>query len=441
MASASYQQTAEEFRPAKVITSTATPTQVEVLTHPARFKAVVATRKWGKSTCGMLHVMATVAKPKRGGLFQWIAPTYRQARGPFRTLYGALRGAGQVIAHDAQAMTIDLATGWRVDFRSAEVDDNLRGDGPHAAIIDEIAQIKDETYDEVIRPSFSATGASCMFLGTPKGRRGVGWRIWSRGQPDPITKQSRDPLYRSWRFTCYDATFIPRAEWEEAKRTTSARAFAQEFMAEFLETEGVVFEEVRKRRATPILGEPVGIGADWAKDQDFTWFVAVGARSGAVLKVQRLPHRINYLQQVNALVEFCREFEGRGFFCCHDKTGVGNAVDDIMLQRDDRFFNEYNLESFLFTHKTKNEIVDEAIVDFESGRLGFIASMLDEPIYNTLIKEHEEFALEVSNTGKITYGAPDGFHDDAVMATILANRARARVAQGEMEFAPAVSFL
>lgn len=417
--------------PSKVIETTATPTQISVLTHPARFKSVVATRKWGKSTCGKLKVIARVGKPKRGGLFQWIAPTYRQAKPVFRDLYYVFKGMGQLVAHDSQQLTLDLATGWRFDCRSAEAAENLRGDTPDELVIDEIAQIKQEHYDEVIRPSFMTTQAPVLFLGTPKGRRGVGYKNWMRGQADPVTGRPIDPLYKSWRFTCYDATFIPRSEIEEAKRTLSKRAFAQELMAEFLDTEGVVFEDVRSRRCAPLEGEPVGIGADWAKSVDYTWFVATGCVSGAVQKVQRLPHRMSYIQQVGALVEFCKEFQGRGYFVCHDKTGVGNAIDDILLQQYGNFFqSEINLESFTFTSASKNELVEEGIVAFEAGQLGFVRGGEVEPVYELLIKEHEDFALEVSNKGRISYGAPDGFHDDAVMATLLSNRARRRVAAG-----------
>lgn len=416
-------------QPAKVIRTTATPTQMQALVHPARYKSLVCTRKWGKSTWGKLKVYGRVGHPKRNGLFQWIAPTYRQAKPIYRDLFYTFQRMGQLVGHDAQQLTLDLATGWRIDFRSAEAAENLRGDTPDEIVIDEIAQIEDEKWEEVIRPSIMTTQAPVSFLGTPKGRQGVAYKMYMRGQCDPMTGRPVDPLYKSWKFTCYDATFIPRSEIEQAKATMSARAFAQELMAEFLDTDGVVFERVRSRRAVPIEDEPVGIGADWAKSYDFTWFVAVGCLSGAIQKVMRLPHRMSYIEQVRALVEFCKEFTGRGYFVCHDKTGVGDAVDDILLQQfGDFFVSEINLESFKFTEASKRELVEEGIVAFESGNLGFVRSGEVEPIYETLIREHENFSLEVSPRGKISYGAPDGMHDDAVIATLLANRARRRVA-------------
>lgn len=434
MPSANFSKIPERDRvkaPSRAIETTATPTQVTVLTHPARFKSIVATRKWGKSTCGKLVVIKRVGAPKRGGLFQWIAPTYRQCQPVYRDLKYVFQSMGQLVAHNSQALQLDLATGWRVDFRSTEAAENIRGDTPDEIVVDEIGQIEDEKYDEIIRPSIMTTQAPVTFLGTPKGRRGIGYKMWVRGQSDPTTGRPLDPLYKSWRFTCYDATFIPRSEIEEAKRTMSDRAFRQELMAEFLDTSGVVFENVRARRATPIEGEPVGIGADWAKDVDYTWFVATGCVSGAIQAVQRLPHRVSYIEQVRLLVEFCKQFQGRGYFVCHDKTGVGNAIDDILLQQFGEFFqSEINLESFIFTTKTKNEIVEEGIVAFEAGQLGFVRAGENEPVYETLIREHEEFALDVSERGKISYGAPDGLHDDAVMATLLSNRARRRVAAG-----------
>ena len=212
-------------------------------------------------------------------------------------------------------------------------------------------------------------------------------------------------------------------------------------VAEFLDTTGVVFEEVRRRRAEPINDEPVGIGADWAKDVDRTWFVAIGAESGAILKIQRLPLKLNYFTQTELFKQFCEEYQGRGFFACHDKTGVGNAVDDLLTLRPDGFFGEHNLESFIFTHKTKSELVEAGVVNFESGRLGFPTKSVGDELYDVLIQEHEEFSLEVGKTGKISYGAPGGSHDDAVMATMLANRAVSRVGNREYGGVPTITML
>ena len=75
-----------------------------------------------------------------------------------------------------------------------------------------------------------------------------------------------------------------------------------------------------------------------------------------------------------------------------------------------------------------------------SNRVGVVAEVVD-PDYETLIKEHEDFTLAVGKAGRVSYGAPQGFHDDAVMATALANRARRGLHRAYTLHRPGVGFL
>ncbi len=427
--------------PARVIELPGHWGQLRVMASPARFKWIYSSRRWGKTTYGVMDVIDKAKTPNPDGLIWWVSPTYRQCRRPFRTLLSALSGTGLVRRVRRDEMIIELLTGQRIEFRTADQPDNLRGDGVNHLVVDEMAQISDEVWYDCLRPALSDTRGSATGIGTPRGRRGFSYENYSRGLQG-------EPGYESWKFTAMDAVFIPRAELEEARRTLPARAFDQEFMAAFLDGVGAVFENVRTRpRVAPLAGEAVGIGADWAKKVDFTWFVAVGAESGAILKIFRAPQRLSYARQVELLAEFAKPFRaaGRRAYLCHDQTGVGEAVADLLAGvrtgDGDRYFHERNSEGVVFTEAVKRELVEEAVVDFEAGKLGFVSGAEHDPVYEALVKEHEDFSLDVSKTGKISYGAPQGLHDDAVMATCLANRARRLLARPANQFKPRVSFV
>src|SRR5690606_11877389 len=55
--------------------------------HPARFKVVACGRRWGKTTLGLA---LAVAHARQGRRVWWVAPTYRLAFQPWRTLKAAL---------------------------------------------------------------------------------------------------------------------------------------------------------------------------------------------------------------------------------------------------------------------------------------------------------------------------------------------------------------
>jgi hypothetical protein len=305
-------------------------------------------------------------------------------------------------------------------------------------VIDEGGFIADDTYNEAVRPTLMDKGGHLLAIGTPAGRRGWMYNGWCRGND-----KRKD--HKSWHFSYQDAIFLTGAEIEEARETMSPRAFAQELGAEFLDGVGVVFEGCRSRRIKPEGGEAVGIGVDWAKKVDWTWFAAVGARSGAVLDVMRLPQGLSYPDQILELVKFVKPYAAAGFYLCHDQTGVGEAVADILattvLDGSKLFDTEYNTEGVIWTQKEKHLLVEEAVVDMNAKKLGFIPSGEAHELYEKMLREFEDYTLTITKTGKIVYGAPEGRHDDAVSAVLLGNRARRRLEQGSFDFAPRITLI
>lgn len=396
-----------------------TITQLKVFASNAKYQSLFTTRRWGKTTFACLKVIHKVRRANPLGLIWWVAPTYRQCTKPYRTLLSALHRAGLLKSFSRGSMRLVTVTGWTIEFRSGDSPDNLRGDGVDLLIIDEQGQISDETWDECLMPTLADTDGDFLGIGTPKGRRGWAYKRFRLGL-DPANKH----LYYSMRFSALDAVFIPKHFLDEARRTMPKKAFEQEFMAQFLDGLGVVFEDLRtKPRLTPIKGEGVGIGIDWAKKRDWTWFVAAGERSGCIVDYMRVPQLMPYGKQVEMAANFAKRVESKGHKVrrvVHDQTGVGEAVDELLRQTAlKRIF-----EGLTFTYQSKKDLVEEGIVAFEAGKLGFPAGFENDADGETLLREHEDYSLEVTKTGRVLYGAPDGFHDDAVTATLLANRAR-----------------
>ena len=104
-------------------------------------------------------------------------------------------------------------------------------------------------------------------------------------------------------------------------------------------------------------------------------------------------------------------------------------------------FDAEHAEGVIFTHQTKTQLVEESVADFESGRMGFVLGAEDDPVFEAALKEYEDFSLDVSKTGKITYGAPEGLHDDAVSAGNLANSARRKLERDALEYGPAITVI
>lgn len=428
--------------PARLVNLGVTRPQALILGHPARSQLVYAPRRFGKSIAAQVRAWLVCSKPNRHGLFWYLAPTYRQCRTPFLNLLRGFMEAGLVRSFSRAEMRIELATGWRIEFRSLEVADNARGEGPDAVVMDEADLIPDDDWYEAIYPAMADKRAPLLAITTPRKGRAGWFHAMHRAGSD-----GADPNKKGWHFDCYAATFLTREVLDEARRTMPERAFRQEFLAEPLDSAGAVYVDIRRRpRLTPLPGEPVGIGVDWAKKIDRTWFVAVGAESGAILKAQKVPQRLPYLRQVELLAEFMREYLDRTYYVVHDRTGVGEGVDEMLLAYYDtatrgRPFDPDHCEGFKFTEQSKRDLVEESVVDFEAGRIGWVPGAERDPVFDEMMREYQDYSLEITERGRVTYGAPPGLHDDAVMAGDLANRARRHLAVAGLEFAPGITIL
>ncbi len=196
----------------------------------ARFRAAPCGRRWGKTYCGTNelaryaweHGIKTSEYPS-----WWIAPTYKQARKPFDTISMKLRPAVKEF-HLSPYPRIVWVNGHITDFLSAQNPNNLRGEGVGLMIIDECAFIAEQVWTHVLRPMLTDTGGSALFLGTP---RGSNWfrDMYERGQSELWSD------YESWCFPTSSNPRIPASEIEEARRSLTADAFMQEYMAAFLE--------------------------------------------------------------------------------------------------------------------------------------------------------------------------------------------------------------
>jgi hypothetical protein len=67
--------------------------------------------------------------------------------------------------------------------------------------LDEVADIKPEAWEQVIRASLSDKKGRCMMIGTPKGRNWF-YDMFNLG------KEGTDPEWKSWHFTTQDNPLI-----------------------------------------------------------------------------------------------------------------------------------------------------------------------------------------------------------------------------------------
>lgn len=212
--------------------------QKTIIYSPQRFKVMVCGRRFGKTTAALIAAVLQAAKKPRTIVY-YIAPTYRQAKSIAWSMLSEIIGEAYTRKHE-QDLVYELHNGSKIYLKGADNPDSLRGTSIHFAILDEYADIKPNVYDEIIRPMLADTRGSAWFLGTPRGYDHF-YELWKKANSGELGKD-----WTAFRLTTLDNPYIPREEIERAKNESDPRAFSQEYLAEFVQFEGLVFPDFNR---------------------------------------------------------------------------------------------------------------------------------------------------------------------------------------------------
>ena len=211
------------------------PWQQEVYADPTRFKVIAAGRRCGKSRLAATMLIIEGLRCPQGSAVLYVSPTMGQSR---QIVWDLLLDLGREVIQTSNVNNLDitLINGARIYVRGADRPDTLRGVSLTFAVLDEVADIKPQAWEQVIRASLSDKKGKAIFIGTPKGRNWF-YDLWNLGQ------EGEDKDWKSWHFTTKDNPLIDPDEIESAKKTLSSFAFKQEYLASFSNAGSDVFKE------------------------------------------------------------------------------------------------------------------------------------------------------------------------------------------------------
>lgn len=371
------------------------PGQRAVWDHPARFQVLATGRRWGKSRLGSLRCVYAASQGKRAW---WVAPSFPMASIGWRMIKQLGRQLPKAEIREVDRMITLPGGGW-VQVRSADNPDSLRGEGLDFLVVDECAFVKEDAWSEALRPALSDRKGRAYLISTPKGRNWY-WRAWAHGQEG-------GEEWHSWQLPTGSNPYIDPAEIEAAKGMLPERVFAQEYQAQFLDDAGGVFRHVMDAATATASGPQAGadyvIGVDWGKHNDYT-AMAVLSVDGGMVHLDR-SNQIDYAVQLGRLRTLAEQYQPAAIIA--ESNSMGEPLIE-MLQRDG-----LPVTAFQTTNATKSAAIDALALAFEQATI----RILPDPI---LIGELQAYEMERLPSGLLRYSAPDGMHDDTVMALALA---------------------
>jgi len=206
------------------------PKQREVYECAARFRVLAAGRRWGKTRLGTLACLETALI---GGRAWWVAPSYQVSLVGWRllrTLAQQIPGA-TVRESVREIQVLEGAVG----VRSADSETGLRGEGLDFIVIDEAAHIKglQDAWEQALRPALSDRQGKALFISTPKGFNHF-WELYKQAE---ISRE-----WAAFQFPTSSNPFIKAEEIEAARLQLPALVFRQEYLAEFVQLQGALFQ-------------------------------------------------------------------------------------------------------------------------------------------------------------------------------------------------------
>lgn len=412
------------------------PKQEAAIFDPRRYVVIEAATKTGKTTGCLVWLTEQAAlRGTPGSYAWWVAPVYKQAAIAYVRACRYLPD-GLYVANNS-ALTIKLLNGCTIAFLSGEKPDNLYGEDVIAAVLDEATRMREAAW-HAIRSTLTATRGPARLIGNVKGSKNFVHKLGLRAKAG-----AENIGYH--RLTAYDAVeagVLDAAEIEDARLLLPDGVFRELYLAEPTEDGANPFNlAALKKVYQPALSTkaPRAWGVDLAKSVDWTEAIALD-EDGRMCRYERwqTPWRetLGTLRRLIGSVP-----------ALLDSTGVGDPIVE-MLQSGPLppravvrrlpdgwtpapepemppWLGELvqacpNMQGFVFTERSRQQVLEALAITIQQGECGIYPGEND-----ILANQFEAFEYVYTREGRsVKYAAPEGVHDDGVMAYALALECR-----------------
>ncbi len=361
-------------------------------------------RRWGKTVLGGDLSLASAASGLR---VAWVVPTYKNGRPLWRWAENAVANVrrAKLCSTNRSERTVEFTNGGFLGIYSADSEDSIRSEAFHLVIVDEAARIPESAWTDAIYPTLADYNGDALLISSPN-RKNWFYYEWLKGK-------SGIEGYAA--FTAPSSANpnpnIQRAA-ELAKERVSEDTYRQEWLAEFLENGGEVFRKVRDaidptlNKVEPYAGDFVA-GIDWAMQSDWTWITVMDRNTRRVVDMDYF-NRVDWSLQRGRVQAMAAKWKPR-YICC-EINSIGSPNFEALQHEG------LPVYAFETTASSKPPLIESLVLAFEKNEIRI-------PDNRELIAELEAYERKVSpTTGRSSYSAPEGLHDDGVISLALAWR-------------------
>jgi len=296
--------------------------------------------------------------------------------------------------------------GHKLDIRSADRPELIEGFGYKFIMLNEAGIIlrKSYLYHNSILPMIADYNPDVYIGGTPKGR----------GLFHELAVQASDPANKDqqyFKYSTYQNPLLTKRAIKKLNEQIPESIQKQELEGEFLEDSSTVFRNLRKcavsKPKEPKEGQVYYMGVDLAKHKDFTVIVVLDAEGNQVF-MDRF-NKLDWSFQRQKIIQVWQKYNEA--YCWVDATGVGDPnVEELQKEMS-------QVEGYVFTNASKKQLIQSLMMSLEQENIKILSKKYAPELFN----EMQIFEYEITASGLLRYNAPEGSHDDCVIALALAN--------------------
>ena len=378
--------------------------QIEVLDCKANEIVIFAGRQGGKSMLCAYEILKELLKDNR--LVALIAPTYTQNEPVLEHLVHWVNRAfkNEMIVSLRPPQSIRTIWGSKLLCKSIEQPGQILGRGYDLIVVDECAQIPEDTWNLYIAPASGIKVGRYFYITTPRGRNWV-WKLWVKAKNEG----------RGFHWESIDSPYFTKEKWEQEQKRLPQLIFDQEYRAICLE-KAVVFRGIDNCLDKNLKFQPYNEnhlysgGIDLGKYQTDT----------AISEMDLMTNQLVYHDRLKIPDWAVQKKEIQGVMDKYNKNPTW--MDASSITAGDVFVDELGNEGYpVQGYKIqgtiqKNSLIENLMVKIQNG----IIKIPDIPETQVLIEELRAYTFEITPGGRIMYGAPSGMTEDSVISLALA---------------------
>lgn len=368
---------------------------------------LVCGRRWGKSFIVAFVAIREMVLPKRK---VWIvAPTTDLTQKVFTYIIqfiGKLYDPKEYKITTKPYPKLQMANGSYIECKTADNPVSLIGDEVDLLIIDEAARLAPMTYERELAATTMTRKGRTIFISTPRGKN------WFHTKYRQTEGEETGFAFNA---PSSDNPLNTIDELDKLRKILPEAIFNQEYLAQFTESGIELFRGIDDIINQDCYEDPKPehryiLGVDLGRVNDFTVLTVIDRQTHKVVHWERF-NKIDWKLQKDRVVVVAKKYNRARVIV--DSTGVGNPISQELIREglsvDDFVFTGSNAK----TGRSKKDLIDKLSIYIQEGSI-FI------PNEEVLINELKSYAMELTESGNLTYSAPTGMHDDAVCSLALA---------------------